>query len=307
MKLKLCPDSSSNMNYEEFQSGEGDDLNMLINNAKTIPFMSKYRLFILKDVDRLKPQEKEILASFIEKKPQSSFLALTSDKLPADDIIAKSALRFGKAMNFELLQGAQLSKWITDKFTEFNKRISPQALKFLIDNTGNDLTRLELEIELLVTFVGKSENIKQTDAEQMIGKSLEVTTYQLVGAIGLKNADLALRLLEGLQKDTRTIAAVLGLTGWHLRRIWRAKKISFTKVPLGRAAAMVGVPYYASSTFLRQAEKFSIKELERGFKALLKLDKDIKSSPVNGYRALELLIIQLCDGRGRPRPAPTLG
>ena len=294
MKFKLCPGASSNMNYEEFQSGKGDDLSRFIDNAKTIPFMSKYRLFILKDVDKLKPQEKEILASFIENKPQSSFLALTSDKLPVDDIIARSALKFGKVMNFELLQGAQLNKWITEKFAEFNKCIDPQALKFLIDSTGNDLTRLELEIELLITFVGKSENIKQTDVEKMIGKSLEVTTYQLVDAIGFKNADLALRILEGLEKNTRTIAAALGLIGWHLRRIWRAKKISFTNVPLARAVAMVGVPYYASNTFLRQAEKFSIKELERGFKALLKLDKDIKSSPVNGYRALELLIMQLC-------------
>lgn len=293
LKLKVCPDASSNMNYEEFQSGE-DDLRLLIDNAKTAPFMSKYRLFIIKDVDRFKPEEKEALVSFIESKPQSAFLALTSERLSAEDIIIKSVLKSGRVMNFDFLQGAQLIKWINEEFAKFNKRVEPQALRLLIDNIGNNLMRLELAIELLVTFVGKSETIKQHDVEKMIGKSLQATTYQLVDAIGLKNADLALRILQGLEKDTRATTAALGLIGWHLRRIWRAKKIVLTKTPLIKAAAMVGVPHYARNTFLRQVENFSSKELEKGFRALLKLDKNIKSTSIQAYKAFELLIMQLC-------------
>jgi len=146
----------------------------------------------------------------------------------------------------------------------------------------------------LTTFVGKKDVVKQSDVEKIVGKSLEATTYQLVDAIGAKNAGLALMILEGLDKDSRTISQIMGLIGWHLRRIWRAKKMAAAKMPLVKAAQSVGVPYYASNSFLRQLNNFSTRELEKGFKTLLKLDKEIKSTPIQAHRSLELLIIQLC-------------
>jgi len=283
LKLEACGTAVSNMNYEEFQSGE-DGFNELIDNAKTAPFMGKYRLFVLKDVNKLNSQEKGLLVSFMQEKPKSTVLALTAAELPAEDILRKAASERGKIMNFDLLQGAQLNKWIVDRFARFNKRIEPQALRLLTDNVGNNLMRLELAVELLATFVGNIDYVKQDDVEKLIGKSMEMSTYQLVDAIGSKNADLALRILEGFDRDSRTISQAIGLIGWHLRRIWRAKK----------AGQISGVPHYAKNGFIRQIDNFSTKELEKAFRALLKLDKDIKTSSTEAYRALEMLIMQLC-------------
>jgi DNA polymerase-3 subunit delta len=293
LKVKACGEASSNINYEEFYSGEAS-LNEMIDSAKTAPFMSKYRLFVLKDINKLDNEDKDALVSFIESKPQSTVLALTADSLPEKDAVRQAVAKSGKILNFDLLEGAKLNKWISDRFSQFNKHIEPQGLQLLVDNTGNNLMQLELAVEILTAFVGKRDVVKQGDVEKIVGKSLEVTTYQLVDAIGAKNADLALRILQGMDKDNRTISQIMGLIGWHLRRIWRAKKMAAAKMPMARAAMAVGVPYYASNSFLRQVGNFSTRELEKGFKTLLKLDKEIKSTPVQAYRSLELLIVQLC-------------
>jgi len=293
LKVKACGEAVSNINYEEFCSGEAS-IKEMIDSAKTAPFMSKYRLFVIKDINKLSKEEKEALVLFIETKPQSTVLALIADNLPETDVIRQAVVKHGKVMNFDLLEGAKLNKWIFDRFSLFNKQIEPSGLQLLVDNTGNNLMQLELAVELLTTFVGTRDVVKQSDVEKIIGKSLEVTTYQLVDAVGAKNADLALRILQGMDKDTRTISQIMGLIGWHLRRIWRAKKMAAAKMPLAKAAQAVGVPYYASGSFLRQVNNFSARELEKGFKTLLKLDKEIKSTPVQAHRSLELLIVQLC-------------
>lgn len=147
----------------------------------------------------------------------------------------------------------------------------------------NDIDRLsEPDKELLVVFMKNkpestvlaltADGLKESDPitkaagkvmnfDDMQSARLARQTRQLIDAIISKNASQALSILQSLGRDRRVISAVIGLIGWNLRKIWYAKKN---------------------------------KELEKSFRLLLKLDKDIKSKPIDAYQALEMIIIQLC-------------
>ena len=293
LKSKISGTDLSGLNCDEFKAQE-DDLGKIMECAKTSPFMSKSRLVIINDADKFTPEEKQIVISFIENKPACVVVALIADSFLAQDPLYKAALKHGKQLNFDLLSGDELYKWISDRFLFYRKKISPDAARALVNNIGNNLSRLNLAIELLVTFTGERDIVKLDDISSVIGKSLEVTTYQLVEAIRQKNADLALRILQDLDKDARMVSQIVGLIGWHLRRIWRAKKLLLQRIPLPKIAATIGMPQYAKESFFKQVSNFSVKELEKDFKVLLKLDKDIKSTYTQPYRALEFLILQLC-------------
>ena len=192
LKAQICPEEAK-LNYEEF-SVEEMNIRKLVEDAGTMPFMAKQRLFVINDIDKLSEPDKESLVVFMKNKPESTVLALTADRLKVSDPIAKAA---GKIMSFDDMQPVRLT----------------------------------------------------------------MQTRQLIDAIISKNASCALSNLQSLGRDRRTISMVIGLIGWNLRKIWHAKKN---------------------------------KELEKGFRLLLKLDKDIKSKPIDAYQALELLVIKLC-------------
>lgn len=296
LKFKVSGADSSGLNYEEFRAGE-DDLSKIIDCARTAPFMTKFRLLAVKEVGRFNPQEKEKLSLFMQNAPASVVLVLLAGSLGSSDPLYKAAAKNGKVISFDKLSGGGLHRWISERFSRLGKRIQPDAIMALVDNIGNDLTQLNLAVELLATFIGEADTVRIGDVERLIGKDLDVTAYQLIEAIGSKDADRALRVLDSLDKDQKTISRTIGLIGWHLRRIWRAKKLLNQRMPLSRVAATVGMPQYSKDSFFRQVDNFSARDLERGFRALLKTDKDIKSTGSQPRRALELLVVGLCAGR----------
>lgn len=262
LKSKVLGQSASGLNYDEFQAGEAE-LNRIIDSAKTAPFMSKFRLLVITDVNRLNLQEKEALSLFAANKPPTAVLALTADSISASDPVYKTAEKYGKLINFDALKPAELYKWVSDRFAHFKKKISSQAAKLLIDNTGNNLTNLNNAIELLAVFVGERPAVENSDVEALTGKDMEATAFQLVDAIAAKDASMALDVLSGLDKDAKTVNQTMGLIGWRLRRIWR---------------------------------NFPSRKLEKDFKLLLQADKQMKTKSVQPHRALELLAIRLCRG-----------
>lgn len=276
LKAKACAGASSYLNYREFSVEEAgqDDFKNLLDDARTAPFMSKHRLFVIRGVNDLSEAQKDELGLFMENKPKSTVLALVAGELKKEDIIYRAVMKCGKIMNFDAFSKDKLNRWINERFAQLKKRIEPAALKLLIDNVGVDLTQLDLTVELVAAFTGKRDNVVVADIEKLTGKNLEVTAFALTDAIGAKNANAAFKVLNAMEKDAGVVPQLVGLLGWQLRRIWSSKK--------------------SGNSFLRQGDRFSTKELEQGFKLLLELDKDIKSSPVESWRAFELLVARLC-------------
>jgi len=293
LKSSVLRDDRSGLNYDEFQAGE-DDINKAIDCAKTVPFMAKSRLIIINEANRLNPQEKEALALLIESNPQAVNIALMAEILAPTDTLYKAVSKHGKIKKYDTLNPDKLYQWVTAEFLKFDKKAHPAAVKVLIENTGASLLDLRQAIELVATFVGEEPAVNVEDVQRLTGKSIDATAFQLVDAIVDKNADLALRILNGLDKDIKTVSSVIGLIGWHLRRLWRGEKLISKRLPASTVAFTLGVRQDKANSFFRQLNVFTSAELEKYFKALLKIDKDIKSTPINPYRALELLIIRLC-------------
>jgi len=171
LRIKVCGKDPSNLNYEEFQAGE-DDLNKIIDCVKTAPFMARFRLIVVKDINRFDQGQKEAIAAFIKDLPSNAVLVLTADSILPANPIYNTVLKNGKIVNFNPLEDERLYRWVSDRFGCFNKKIQPSAIELLVGNTGNDLMRLNNAIESLAMFVGRAGVIKTNDIETLIGKSL---------------------------------------------------------------------------------------------------------------------------------------
>jgi DNA polymerase-3 subunit delta len=74
--------------------------------------------------------------------------------------------------------------------------IERNALNLLVDNIGNDLSRLQNEIDKLAINLNGRKNITVDDIEKYIGISKEFNVFELQEAIATKNLSKAIRIIQ---------------------------------------------------------------------------------------------------------------
>jgi DNA polymerase-3 subunit delta len=81
--------------------------------------------------------------------------------------------------------------------------ISPKALHLLVDHIGNDLSRIQNEIEKLAVNLGTRKNITEDDIENYIGVSKEFNVFELQAAIGQKDLPKTIRIIRYFEANPK--------------------------------------------------------------------------------------------------------
>jgi DNA polymerase-3 subunit delta len=81
--------------------------------------------------------------------------------------------------------------------------INPQALELLKDNIGNDLNRLENEVEKVCINLGNSKTIDENAVEKYVGISKEFNAFELQAAVGKKDLAKAIRIIQYFEANPK--------------------------------------------------------------------------------------------------------
>jgi DNA polymerase-3 subunit delta len=81
--------------------------------------------------------------------------------------------------------------------------IKPQALQLLIDHIGNDLCRLENEVDKVCLNAGSKNTIDENDVEKYVGISKEFNAFELQAAIAKKDIAKAVRIIQYFQSNPK--------------------------------------------------------------------------------------------------------
>jgi len=102
------------------------------------------------------------------------------------------------------LKGERLIEWVDGRLARIGKRAGTDAVERLLDAAGNDLDRLDREIEKLAAFVGERRTIEPDDVDRLAGAGRAVETWELTAALEQSDAGLALAVLAAqMEKGTR--------------------------------------------------------------------------------------------------------
>ena len=96
--------------------------------------------------------------------------------------------------------------------------ISQKALLLLVDHIGNDLSRIDNEIDkLLVEPSGKRDNITEDDIERYVGISKEYNVFELQDAFARKDMIKAIRIIQYFESNPKggPIQLILPLTALY--------------------------------------------------------------------------------------------
>ena len=192
----LLTESEASFNLTVFYGRDADWAGVL-NACMRYPMFAERQVVLLKEAQFMKEIDK--LQNYIDKPLASTiFVVGYKDK----KIDGRSA--FGKMLQKKteyayfkkLYEGKPLSDWVIEMVAGKGFQIVPAAMQLLIDHIGNDLSRLENEIEKVFLNKGTDKKINEDDIEKYVGVSKEFNAFELQAAIANKDLSKALRIIQ---------------------------------------------------------------------------------------------------------------
>ena len=294
LRSRLLDSSSGELDYKVLH-GSDTSADEIINSGKTMPFFSSKRLIVVKDFDKLSKEDTSKIAAYIKNPNQHTCLIIDSD----DASILKdepSIAGYAKVMRFAPLSDNELSGWIKKYLSMQGKTIEDDALDMLKESKGADLLSLSLELDKLITFTGKRGKVASDDVENLVGKSVVASAFDIASAIGDKNAPKAISIAHELTSSGKKPYEIIGILSWFFKRVLKAKLLLDAGDTESSVGQKLGIKRRSAEEFFTHVHSFSAQSLESKMKVLLDADLGIKRPRYRASLILEFAIIRLCLG-----------
>lgn len=199
---KILTESEAGFNLTVFY-GKDADWAAVINACRRYPMFSERQVVVLKEAQQMKDLDK--LEGYIDNpQPSTVFVVSYKDKrVDGRSKLAKTLKQKGELVTTKKIYESQLPEWTNKMVQLHGLTITQKALVLLVDHVGNDLSRIENEVEkLAVNLVGK-KNITEDDIEKYIGVSKEFNVFELQDAIAKKNFSKAIRIIQYFEANPK--------------------------------------------------------------------------------------------------------
>lgn len=286
--------SSKELDRKVFYGGESKAREIL-DYSTTLPFSAGKRFVVIKDFEKLPPEDKTSLITYIKKPSRHTCIAIDIK----DDSLLKefpSPNAFLKVIRFQALTDSELASWLKKYAASCGKEIEDEAIESLKELHGNSLLSLALEMDKLIAFIGERKRITPGDIEGLVGKALISSTFDLALAIGDKDAGKALELAYDLSFRGKRTYEIIGLLCWHFKRLLKAKLMEAKGKTNFYITNDLGLRRRDANQFFRQLKSFDIAAIRAKMEILLEADLDIKSSRLDPILVLEFALIRLSLG-----------
>lgn len=235
----------------------------VVNASRKYPMFAELQVVIIKEAQAMKDIEK--LEGYIDKPLHSTllFVAYKNKKMDGRTKLAKLLKEKAVVLTTKKLYDSELPEFVSGLIHSKGYTINNKAMLLLIDHIGNDLSRLNNEIDKLAVNLAGRKNITEDDIEQFVGVSKEFNVFELQQAIARKDLFKAIRIVQYFEGNPK--AAPLPLVFPSLYNFF--SKVQMVHAAPSRdertVAASIGVNAFFVKDYMQTASKFSSQEVEK--------------------------------------------
>lgn len=245
--------------------GKDADWAAVVNACRRYPMFAERQVVLLKEAQQMREIEK--LESYVEN-PLSSTVFVVSHKEKKVDGRKGLGKKLKDSKLIEVfttkkLYDNQLPEWAGNMVKNKGLSISPKALHMLVDHIGNDLNRIENEIEkLTLNLVGK-KSISEDDVENYIGVSKEFNVFELQAAIAQKDLAKSIRIIQYFESNPKAgpIQLILPSVYNFFSKLYIL--VGTEGVDEKSAASLLGVSPFFVKDYLSAARKYDYAGVEK--------------------------------------------
>ncbi|HRX95081.1 MAG TPA: DNA polymerase III subunit delta [Chitinophagaceae bacterium] len=168
----------------------------VLNACRRYPMFAERQVVLLKEAQQMRDVEK--LEPYIENPLSSTVLVVSykDKKLDARKKFAKLVKEKGVLISTKKIYERELPEWTQNLIHSKGLEIAPRALAMLVDHIGNDLSRIENEVDKLSVNLSQRKKISEDDIEKYIGISKEYNVFELQSALAVKDLSRAIRIVQ---------------------------------------------------------------------------------------------------------------
>ena len=175
----------------------------VVNACCRYPMFSERQVVLLKEAQQMRDIEK--LESYIEKPLDSTVLVISykEKKVDGRTKFAKLLKEKGVLLSTKKIYDNQLPQWTEEIVHSHGYEISKKALMLVVDHIGNDLSRIENEIEKILVNLGSRKTINEDDIEEYIGISKEFNVFEFQNALATKDLANCMRIVQYFEANPK--------------------------------------------------------------------------------------------------------
>jgi len=212
---KILDETETGFNLTVFY---GKDANWpdVINACRRYPMFSERQVVLLKEGQQMRDIEK--LEPYIEN-PLSSTIFVVSykeKKVDGRTKFAKLIKEKGVLLSTKKIYENQLPEWAQEIVASHGYEITNKALMLLVDHIGNDLSRIENEVEKILVNLGTRKTINEDDIEQFIGISKEFNVFEFQNALAAKDLGACMRIVQYFEANPKAAPIQLIMPSLYL-------------------------------------------------------------------------------------------
>ena len=290
----------------------------IIDLARTVPFFfSPWRIVIVEVFegreDKLSSLEESIITDYLRSPaPKTVLVIIFSGKIKRYYPLVKFFASLPSSAVFlkelKALKGAGLFSWIDRKLEGLGKSATPEAKGRLAEIVGNDLQRIDNELEKLVTFVSERRVIDLDDVNQICDWVKTSVFWELSDCLEKADYEQTLIVLNRFFKEGFEPPFILGIMANFFRdlllaKLWlgeeRDKKEIFAELKPRIDEKFRSLYADKFKEFFALVEGVSEDDLTQAIGDLRKIDLLTKTSDASAQWLLERFIFDYCDRRNR--------
>jgi DNA polymerase III subunit delta len=292
LKLKALHAAYSAFDCSEFSAGHACVSEML-EAANTFPMLSKKRVVLISDAEKLTDTEQDELAGKLGELSPRSMLILLAEDLDHRKKLYRTVREKGCVAEFSRLKGAALERWVENFARKLGFQISPPAVKKILDLVGPDLQNLSTELEKLAIYAGRQKSISDSAIDDLVRSSRQHRVFDMIDALGMRDRAGALRLLSNLLAEGEHPIMIVAMMARHCRQMLITRECLDRGIPAREVTAKIQIPPFLWDKFLRQARSADPAATAEIYKRLADIDRRLKSSSGDGRLLLEQVLFSL--------------
>jgi DNA polymerase-3 subunit delta len=272
------------MAYGAFYADE-TQAGSIVLEAQTLPFLTERRVLLVRNAEVYNTESKAgPLLHYLENPNETTLLLLVARTIDRRLKFFKACGKAGEIIECPEMEEREIADWIQTRVRERDKQIEEAAIAELLSRTGRHLNDVQNALEVVTTFVGQNDRIREDDVRAACADVAEEEVWTLTDAIAASDTATAVASLRKLTDLGKSPDEIMGMINWLL-------KMAYCSAVPGASSAPVA-PFVAKK-MAPLVKKLGVPKLRDAFTLTTDTHFMMRSTGVDANLALELLVIKL--------------
>ena len=268
-----------------------DPVKSAIIAAEEKPMMGM-RVVRIRNFGKLREADEDILIHYLANPMPTTVMIFSADEIDKRKKSSKVLLEVCTIVEFPSLKDAEAKAWAKSRLKELKVSADDQVLSEVVRLVGTDVQTLANELEKLASSAAATSRITLDHVDGLIGRSRELSNFELADHLMAGNRRKALETLHRLLEDGAEPVMLVGLIAGNYHRLALGKHL-LTRGGREEVFRNISLPPFKRDSYISTLQRSTAAKIARGIQLTAAADLAIKTSQATPRLQLEMLVCEL--------------